>query len=178
MRNWITILAAVLIFTSCSSIGEYYTDEKDNDVENIQINSDTQIKNIGFAANTIDSNFNGIIFFKLIDTLNYKNYQLKQIYFSLNNLSSSVADKKLLCIDVPQEIKYNEIADISELKKKIQSGLPLEFVYRFNKNQINEKDKIKVSIKLLVNENGIDTTIEKSFEIIKHTRHKSWFVGS
>lgn len=171
--KWFCMLAAVILFASCTAIGEYYTD-----VEDIQINSDRQLKDIGFAANIIGSELNGIIFFKLVDTALYRDYQIRQIYLQINNASESKAEKKLLCIDAPQVLKYEQVEQIPELKKRIHSGLPLEFFYTFNKDDISDRDKIKVSVKFLVNENGKDTVIEKSFEMRRHTRYKSKLVSS
>ena len=165
-------LCIVVLFTSCTKIGDYYTDVKDSDVEDILINSDSSRKYIGFCANIIGSDLNGIIFFKLIDTANYRNYQIKKIKLCINNASDSVAEKKLLCIDAPQKIEYNQVDQIPDLKKRLHSGLPLQFVYKFNKNDINNRDKIKVSVIFLVNEDGKDTVIEKVIEMRKHTRYK------
>lgn len=172
------MLVVAVLFVSCTAIGEYYTDVKDDDVEYIQINTDRQLKSIGFAANIIGSEFNGIIFFKLIDTVHYRDYQIKQIYLQVNNASDSKAEKKLLCIDAPQVIRYEQVEQIPELKKRVHSGLPLQFFYTFNKGEIGERDKIKVSVKILVNENGKDTVIETSFEMRRHTRYKSKLVSS
>lgn len=175
--KWVYLLVTTILFASCTVIGEYYSDVKDDDVEDIQINSDRQLKDIGFAANIIGSEFNGIIFFKLIDTVHHRDYQIKQIYLQINNASDSKAEKKLLCIDAPQVIRYDQVEQIPELEKKVNSGLPLKFVYTFNKKDISDRDKIKISVKLLMNENGKDTIIEKVFEMLRHTRYKSKLVS-
>lgn len=176
MSKWLYIQTIVILFSSCSAVGEYYTDPKDTDIENIEINTDAK-KNVGFSVYVYKEEFTVTVYYKLLDTINCKDCQIKQINFQINNVSSEIAEKGLSCIDIAEEIKFNELRDIPFFDKKIYSGLPLKFIYKFNKDQINDRDRIKVSVKLLVNENGKDTTIEKNFEMIRHTRYKSWFVS-
>jgi len=62
---------------SCSEIGEYYSADKGGEIESIQLRTSKKIL-CDFVANSIQSDFNAMLYVKLIDTttsnLTIKNY--------------------------------------------------------------------------------------------------------
>ncbi len=165
-----------LIITSCkySSLGYYYTSPANSDMEAIQINDDTLDKLITFSAFEIksDSSFNAVVIFKLLDTSKY--VTLSNVDFDINGLKGSVAKKKALFIDAPQEVKYDSsVMEIDRLNKRLSLGFPIEFTFKYDAEMLREKKKIHVSITINLFENGKEVKLNKNFDMLRHVRYKS-----
>lgn len=161
---------------SCSKTGDYYSMDKDGEVENMQLLSNEKA-HIDFVANIIGADFNVMLYFKLIDT-SIKDYQIKDISFEINNVTDSLSAKTLNCINVPNQIRFSKINNINALQQKINTGFPLQFIYKFTKDDVRNKSEIRVNIKLRLNENNKDVLVEKEFKMYRNARYRTWLATS
>lgn len=173
MNKYIHLFITILFFTSCTGTGYYYTDKLNDNDEYVSINGDS-VKQIGLAASIIDTNFNLIVFFKLLDTSMGKGFNIDSINFSINNLSSTKAKKSVLFIDSPLNVKYEELTDIVNLDDRIYTGLPLEFLYEFSSKDLSDAKRIQVKINISMLENGRRVQMEKEFEMVRKSRYRFW----
>jgi len=174
MLKYILLYLIIAMAISCSRVGYYYTSKQSSDEENVSINSENNIKHFGLSANIVDSSLNVIVFFKLSDTSKPGNYNIESINFSLNNLSSKNAKKSILFIDQPLRVKYQELSDIKNLKERIYSGLPLEFLFEFNSKDLIRGQEISVKISIDANQQGRKEHIEKNIEMIRRGQYRFW----
>ena len=176
MQKIIFVIFLSAWLCSCSKTGEYYSTDKEGEIENMQLRSNQKV-HIDFVANIIEADFNAMFYFKLLDT-SIKNYQIKSISLGINNVTDFLAKKTLSCIDTPNQIIFSRISNIVGLQQKINTGFPLQFIYKFNKDDVRNKNEITVRINLRFSENNREIVVEKAFTMYRNERYKTWFASS
>lgn len=160
---------------SCSQIGEFYSTDKDGEEESFRLAASPKLK-CNFGANIIQSDFNAILYVKLLDTT-FTDFTIKSISIKINNLPDTLSDNTLQCIDNPNKFKFKTLSDVPDLQQKLYTRLPLQFIYKFNKNAIRDKDQIVVDFFICLVENNKEVSFTKSFIMYRHTRYKNWFAS-
>jgi hypothetical protein len=169
------IFFLLLTCCSCSREGYYYTNSQGSGEETIAIDGSDGAKRIELWSYIVDSSLTVVVAFKLIDTSGFMNVDISKIYFTINGVSSQNAEKSILFIDSPLKMDYDRLSDIQNLKSRIHTGLPLEFLFKYNVKDIPHPEKIQISIHIDLSQSGNLSHFQQEVKMIRRARYVTWF---
>jgi hypothetical protein len=111
-----------------------------------------------------------------MDSVRTNDNYIEDIHFTVNNVTDSLAYKKYLYCGNEKEA-FTQISDIGNLTQLASSGAGLDFTYLFDKNKIDNINKIKVEVSFKFKEDGNDKNFTKTINMTRHDRYKSWFLS-
>jgi hypothetical protein len=170
-------LLSFLIFLSlcsCRHVGDYYSDIKNEDIENINVADPSGTLDVGFSANTVGNKLSAFLYIRKANSNSA--IELDEISININEQADDKANKHLSLLDTTGYIYFSQIKDLPNLDRKLNAGNLLKFVYEFNKSDFHETNRLTVKVNARFLDDGKIKFIYKEFKMNKHERYRSKFI--